>query len=268
MWCLMLSKSESGMLGYLASKEKIVEQTKKRIDDYQSNPISCGNCSSALPYEKRYNKFCSQSCAATTNNKVTKQPKSTYVCLGCGVSGEKKQSTIRKFCSNGCQQKYQSKQIFEMVEAGNAENEGQVKRYLINKHGNVCLDDNCAWDFSKRPVNVELEHKDGNAKNNTLENCTLLCPNCHSTTSTYKAKNKGKGTRTRKWKKTSNASLFYYLVPPEWIEHSLTKSTAYKAVAIPLCERGQVAATELNRHLTATVRETRLRLPDLVHSNG
>ena len=41
------------------------------------------------------------------------------------------------------------------------------------------------------PIPLELEHIDGNHQNNTLDNLTLLCPNCHALTPTYRGKNKG-----------------------------------------------------------------------------
>lgn len=59
------------------------------------------------------------------------------------------------------------------------------------------MDPDCAWDFNKRHVAVELEHVDGNSDNNQLSNLKLLCPSCHSLTPTYKAKNKGNGRHSR-----------------------------------------------------------------------
>ena len=41
-------------------------------------------------------------------------------------------------------------------------------------------------------IPLELEHKDGNHHNNSLDNLELLCPNCHAQTSTYRGKNKRK----------------------------------------------------------------------------
>lgn len=49
-------------------------------------------------------------------------------------------------------------------------------------------------DWFSQPIPLELEHKDGNHENNSLENLCLLCPNCHALTSTYRGKNKY-GTR-------------------------------------------------------------------------
>lgn len=41
-----------------------------------------------------------------------------------------------------------------------------------------------------RPISLELHHIDGNRHNHTLDNLKLLCPNCHSQTDTFRAKNK------------------------------------------------------------------------------
>jgi hypothetical protein len=47
------------------------------------------------------------------------------------------------------------------------------------------------------PIPLELEHKNGNHSDNRLDNLTLLCPNCHAQTSTYRGKNR-KSKRKRK----------------------------------------------------------------------
>jgi hypothetical protein len=36
---------------------------------------------------------------------------------------------------------------------------------------------------------LKLHHIDGNRYNNSLENISLLCPNCHALTENYRAKN-------------------------------------------------------------------------------
>ena len=40
------------------------------------------------------------------------------------------------------------------------------------------------------PLVLELEHKDGNNKNNVRDNLEGLCPNCHSQTTTWRGRNK------------------------------------------------------------------------------
>lgn len=47
-----------------------------------------------------------------------------------------------------------------------------------------------------RPLTLELEHKDGDRKNNELSNLEFLCPNCHGITPTYGSKNSRKFSKT------------------------------------------------------------------------
>jgi predicted HNH restriction endonuclease len=118
-------------------------------------------------------------------------------CLNCNHELNQGRNCTAKYCHNQCQSDHRAKLKLAEVEQGTA-NAKWVKRYLIEKHGNVCMSSDCAWDFTKVQVNVEIEHVDGNSENNTLENCILLCPNCHSLTPTYKNRNMGKGRASRR----------------------------------------------------------------------
>lgn len=44
-------------------------------------------------------------------------------------------------------------------------------------------------EWLNKPIPLELHHIDGNRYNNSLENLSLLCPNCHALTENYRAKN-------------------------------------------------------------------------------
>jgi 5-methylcytosine-specific restriction endonuclease McrA len=49
----------------------------------------------------------------------------------------------------------------------------------------------CGLDkWMESMITLELEHKDGNNKNNERDNLELLCPNCHSLTHTWRGRNK------------------------------------------------------------------------------
>ena len=51
----------------------------------------------------------------------------------------------------------------------------------------------CKLQFwENQPIPLELEHINGDHSDNSLTNLTLLCPNCHAFTSTYRGKNKKK----------------------------------------------------------------------------
>lgn len=45
-------------------------------------------------------------------------------------------------------------------------------------------------EWLNKLIPLELEHIDGNSSNHMLNNLTLLCPNCHSFTDTYRGRNK------------------------------------------------------------------------------
>ena len=53
-------------------------------------------------------------------------------------------------------------------------------------------------EWSGKEIVLELEHVDGDSSNNAEENLSLICPNCHSQTSTYKNRNKGNGRHARR----------------------------------------------------------------------
>ena len=118
-------------------------------------------------------------------------------CVNCDKEFKSHHSSSGTYCSNKCQQDLVFKERIKEIEGGIEFTSKIMKRYLIFKHGNKCQNINCGWDWSKE-CPIELEHIDGNSDNNKLENLTLLCPNCHSLTPTYKAKNKGNGRHKRR----------------------------------------------------------------------
>jgi len=64
-----------------------------------------------------------------------------------------------------------------------------VKNILIKERGYCCeVCKNTLWN--NKPITLELEHVDGNNKNNYRNNLKLLCPNCHAQTLTWRRKKK------------------------------------------------------------------------------
>lgn len=133
----------------------------------------------------------------------------TFICLNCGKEVPNPKYNKRKYCSHACQMEYQQKEWINKWLSGEisgvSENDhwdnipDRIRNYLFEKYNNKCSV--CGWGetnpFTGR-IPLEVEHIDGNAKNNRPENLTLLCPNCHSLTATYRGANRGKG-RNKTW---------------------------------------------------------------------
>lgn len=66
----------------------------------------------------------------------------------------------------------------------------KLKNRLIQEgyKKNICEECNIS-KWNGKDLNCELDHIDGNRTNHSLDNLKILCPNCHSQTSTYKSKN-------------------------------------------------------------------------------
>ena len=68
---------------------------------------------------------------------------------------------------------------------------------ILYEQENKC--NRCGLDkWLGQDIILELEHKDGNNKNNVRDNLEMICPNCHSLTPTYKALNVGNGRHKRR----------------------------------------------------------------------
>lgn len=60
-----------------------------------------------------------------------------------------------------------------------------IKNRLIKERGHSC--EMCGlFKWMDLDITLELEHVDGNNRNNSKENLKLLCPNCHALTPTWR----------------------------------------------------------------------------------
>ena len=208
-----LSRQERGRLGGEKTKEIIAEITKEKIRLYDLNPNLCKQCSSSLDYNHRKNIFCSKSCSASFNNQFrrrkdvqqenilvdnTDDGNVIWSCLSCNTEHKTKPYKVGYYCNHGCQINHKHFQNVENWIHNEAYlSKGSIKRYLRETFGykcSVCGIDN----WCGKSIVLELEHKDGNSDNNRPDNVCLICPNCHSQTDTYKAKNKGNGRHSRR----------------------------------------------------------------------
>lgn len=203
-----MNRSEAGKLGARKSKETKRIQKNEREQKYLLNPIRCAYCDAALPYHARRNKFCNHSCAASLNNKKyikrTHQENTTCTrynpCKNCGTLID---GYDRKFCNSQCAADYRWKIRKQEIIDYNGfviENRSSSRRFLIDTQGHKCSI--CGLvEWNKQLAPLVLDHIDGNADNNTLDNLRLVCGNCNMQLPTFTGKNKGNG---RSWRRLNN----------------------------------------------------------------
>lgn len=188
---------------------------KERMSDVQSRYLSslqhggdgtkymcrvCGKLLSTLE-----SKYCSPECEAVMlarKGNATKTPRTEKQrhCLWCGDILVTKGAT--KYCSLDCQGKHKVAQVRdEILRTGQfpASNEGETNRRVVRsfleaEYGHACM--MCGrTEWNGQPIMLIVDHIDGNSKNHSINNFRLICPNCDSTTDTYKYKHGRRSTR-------------------------------------------------------------------------
>lgn len=187
----------------------------------QKSKIKCLNCDKEFEIfsnnkRQQKRKFCCSSCSTifnnknrtiNTNEKISKTLKNRIkkIFSNCIVCDKKTKKIDSLYCSNSCHMIhryniYIDKWKKNEVDGKKGDNvSNYIRKYLFLKYDNKCT--KCDWSIKNEFTNnipLEIEHIDGDSKNNKEENLTLLCPNCHSLTKTYKGANRGNGRYNRR----------------------------------------------------------------------
>lgn len=187
---------------------------------------TCPHCSTEFTAKGKEQIYCSSRCAAFTTNANKEYIKKE--CIQC-CQGFLAKQPHAKFCSSYCQGQYAHKvpassrnrgkdlvirkthtvvsdnlpnvrkklNFKTWLETGCYVPNLRLRGYLLQTVGYKCK---CCGisEWQGKPITLEVEHIDGNSENCAVANICFLCPNCHSQTPTYRAKNKGNGRHLRR----------------------------------------------------------------------
>ena len=117
----------------------------------------------------------------------------TYKCTYCGKTVTKA-NTMSKYCSNACCGKAKLKKTIERAKKGNVKERCTLRKVLAELNGYSCAICGIS-EYNNKPLTLQVDHKNGRADNNSLNNLQLLCPNCHAQSQYFGGANKGQGRR-------------------------------------------------------------------------
>lgn len=155
----------------------------------------CHNCQK----ETKNPIFCSRSCSAIFNNRGKRRhgqarPK-------CAMCDNLTAAYHTRCCSSLCDVNYK----WDLIQNKILTNTGQITNFNLRKYllltNPTCEECKISSHYNGKPITLEMDHMDGDSSNIRLNNVRLLCPNCHSQTSTYKAKNSKNPNGAEKRKK-------------------------------------------------------------------
>jgi len=149
--------------------------------------MNCPKCNSLFDEKSKWGikKFCSRSCANSRIRteeiklSVSKALKGRRTRPPLTITQEKtrldkfKETALKKYLNTP----------FEELGMENR------RRRVMEEQNHACKECELT-EWRGRPITLELEHIDGNNKNNNRDNLIGLCPNCHSMTGTWRGRNK------------------------------------------------------------------------------
>lgn len=129
------------------------------------------------------------------------------VTKSCPVCDKRLRENASIYCSKKCHRinekntfisKWLNREVSGNTDSATNALSSYVRSYMLEKSNCSCSI--CGWN-KRHPIDnkplVEIDHINGDSSNSFIENLRVLCPNCHSETPTFRARNKN-SSRIRK----------------------------------------------------------------------
>lgn len=169
-------KTMRSLIAFNLVKEKTEKKTTRQ-------PKLCRGCASPIPQHRQLCNACRDA---------------IYTCTLCGcVCGHHNKQRI---CSTCKQVQYKNK-MFGMIESNQFTGlkTKWLNKYLTETNGHKCAICNTT-EWQHQPIPLIVDHINGRALDNSVDNIRLICPNCDRQLPTFGSKNKN-SDRVNRYKK-------------------------------------------------------------------
>ena len=183
-----------------------------------TNELCSYGCGSIAKFKNGSNNLmCSERCASCPANKAKN---SNSVKESYRSNMRKPAAEVYAALSQETKDRMNSNKGKRYAEFGNP-GKGAFKNALLSERGHQCECCNLT-EWLDVPIALEMDHSDGDRKNNTRENLKLLCPNCHAQTPTWRRGN-GTGYHEFKRKRYNDNEMIKAIVESDNLNQALDK---------------------------------------------
>jgi hypothetical protein len=163
---------------------------RKKSEEVLTTEFCCYGCGNLALFKNNSNKL---TCSSSSNSCPANKKKNSEGLKRDYIKGTRVQKEVYKSLPQETKDRMNwNKGNFSADFSYNGK--GSHKEVLKKERGSSC--EECKLDkWLDKPIPLELDHIDGDNRNNIKQNLRLLCPNCHAFTPTYRGRGKNTGRK-------------------------------------------------------------------------